>query len=322
VKLDVRCLVTGGGGFIGRELVRALLERGHGVRVVNRSPPAGCGLANLLRAEWRIADLCDEAFDWAFLLAGCSVVYHLAWTSLPASSNTAPARDLSENLLAGLRLLEAARVAGRPRIVFISSGGTVYGRARCLPIGEDHPTRPLCAYGISKLAMENYLTLYRELHGVESVVLRVANAFGPGQDPSRQQGAVAAFLRRAMAGLPLCIWGDGEVVRDYVHVSDVVAALIRAGEAALPANREDPVYNIGSGKGRSLNEVVAAIRKLGLAVEVAHEPARGFDVPANVLDYTRAADQLGWFPRASFADALEHMAREIEATVRSLRVPA
>jgi UDP-glucose 4-epimerase len=186
-------------------------------------------------------------------------------------------------------------------MVFISSGGTVYGIPQRIPVPEDHPTDPIVSYGIAKLAIEKYLHLHWALHGLEYSVLRVANPYGERQRADNAQGAVAVFLKNALAGQTVEIWGDGSVTRDYVYIEDVVDAFVKA----MQYDGEPRVFNVGSGQGRSLNEVLTTIEELlGSPVERRYLPVRKFDVPVNVLDITRAREFLTWQPRVSFHEGL------------------
>ncbi|MBX3673059.1 MAG: NAD-dependent epimerase/dehydratase family protein [Burkholderiales bacterium] len=293
----MRCLVLGGTGFIGGRLTAALRAAGSAVRVLSRSP---AGPAAVPGAHYLAADFLDAGAVRA-AVEGIEVVFHLVGTSLPAGSNADPQADVRGNLLGTLGLLEACRDAGVRRVVFVSSGGTVYGEPRTLPVAETHPTDPLCSYGITKLAIEKYLRLFHRLHGQDYRVLRLANPYGPGQRTDRRQGVVTTFLQRAMHGEPLEIWGDGAVVRDFVYIADAVDALQLAAVHEGP----DRVFNIGSGSGLSLRDVVAATGELlGRPLEVAYRPGRAWDVPANVLDIALAREKLGWEPRTGFTQGL------------------
>lgn len=302
----MRCLVLGGTGFIGGRLTAALLEAGDEVSVLSRSP---AGTAAVPGARYAAADYLDAGAVRA-ALDGIEVAFHLVGTSLPANSNADPMADVRGNLLGTLGLLEACRDAGVRRVVFVSSGGTVYGEPRALPVPESHPTEPLCSYGITKLAIEKYLKLHERLHGLDYRVLRLANPYGPGQRTDRRQGVVTTFLRRAMQGEPLEIWGDGAVVRDFVFIADAVEALQRAAAHEGP----ERVFNIGSGSGLSLRDVVAAVEELlGRRLDVAYRPGRAWDVPANVLDIALARRALGWSPRTGFRQGLEQTRRWLES---------
>lgn len=296
-------LILGGGGFIGRHVAMLLVRAGHRVVLASRKDILADLPPELARAvRWARFDM--AAADWDTLLDGIDVVHHFAWSSLPATAAADPAGDLTVNVAATLRLLEAARRRQRPpRVVFTSSGGTVYGKLDQVPVAEDHPLRPITAYGAGKAAVELYFGCYRTLHGVDCRIGRVANPFGVGQDVLRGQGAVTAFLHAAMTDRPIQIWGDGEVVRDYIHVSDAAIGLVRL--ACAPRTDGPFVFNLASGQGVSLNGIVAELeQQLGRRLVVLRSPGRAFDVPVSVLDVSRAQDVLGWSPILSFPDGI------------------
>jgi UDP-glucose 4-epimerase len=244
----------------------------------------------------RIEGEFTAAPEIARAIRGCEVVFHLVSTTLPNTSNLDPAFDVETNVIGSIRLLEHALRAGVKRVIFVSSGGTVYGIPALLPIPEEHPTFPICSYGITKLTVEKYLYLYRHLHGLDSVVLRIANPYGERQRTQGSQGAVAVFLGKALRGEPIEIWGDGSVVRDYIHISDVVRALL----AAMVYTGHHRLFNIGSGSGSSLNEVIAAIEAATNVTPIRrYLDARPFDVPKSVLSIERAVSELDWRPTVS-----------------------
>jgi UDP-glucose 4-epimerase len=301
----MRCVLLGGAGFIGSHLAQRLLDAGHDVCVFDRPgrraprdfPSAG-------RIEWLEGDFLD-ARDLARPLASGDCVFHLVSTTLPGTSNENPVHDVRTNVIGTLHLLEAALAARVAKVVFVSSGGTVYGMPRALPIAETHPTDPITAYGIGKLTVEKYLGLYGRLHALDYRVLRLSNPFGERQRVHSGQGVVAAFLHRALAGRPIEVWGDGSVVRDYLYVGDAADALTRAVGHAGP----ERVINIGSGVGRSVNDVIDAVeRATGQRVERRYLPRRTFDVPANVLDISLARSALGWAPRTDFEEGVKRTA--------------
>jgi UDP-glucose 4-epimerase len=297
-----RCLVLGGAGFIGGHIVEALQADGRRVRIFDRTPrraTAGHGIDS--DAEWCEGDFGNRG-DVVAAVEGCEIVFHLVGTTLPKTSNEDPVHDLESNLLPTVRFLDIARDRGVRKVVFASSGGTVYGTPQTVPIPETHPTRPICAYGIHKLAIEQYLYLYHSLHGLEYCVLRMANPFGERQRPDASQGAVAVFLDKALRGDEITVWGDGSIVRDYVYVGDVARAFCLAARHDEPAG----TFNIGSGQGRSVQQLLAAIEELlGRGVRRRYTEGRLFDIPTNVLDISFAARSLGWIPRVSFAEGLK-----------------
>jgi UDP-glucose 4-epimerase len=198
-------------------------------------------------------------------------------------------------------MLEKCVELGVKKVVFISSGGTVYGRPAQLPIAETGATDPECSYGITKLTIEKYLALYHHLHGLDYVVVRPSNPFGSRQNPQGIQGAIPVFLGKVAKGESIEIWGDGEVVRDYLYIDDLVDGVY----LAAMSESQDRIFNLGSGKGNSLNEIVGSIRTVtGVSVRVNYNPGRSFDVPKIWLDISRAGKQLGWAPKISLDDGM------------------
>jgi len=285
------CLVLGGAGFIGSHLVDALLRAGHRVRVFDRphldrlTDASRGGAVEMFTGDFLDPHCLEPA------VRGADAVFHLVSTTLPKTSNDNPMYDVETNVLGSLRLLELCRRHAVRRIVFASSGGTVYGVPRSVPVTEGDPTLPICSYGIHKLAIEKYLHLFQALHGLDYRVLRPPNVYGPRQRLDTAQGAVGVFLDRALRGQPIRIWGDGGVVRDYVYVEDAVQGFVKA----LAFEGEARVFNLGTGVGLSLKALVAAIeRLLGRPVPVEYLPARPVDVPVNVLDASLAGRHLDW----------------------------
>ncbi|MDQ0589037.1 NAD-dependent epimerase/dehydratase family protein [Variovorax paradoxus] len=302
-----RCLVLGGRGFIGSHLVAALLNRGFRVRCFERPhvKPIGESFLDNPNFELYEGDFTSEA-DVAEALSECDFCYHLVSTTLPKSSNSDPIFDVESNVVGTIRLLNHATKNHLQKIIFVSSGGTVYGPPVEVPISENHPTNPVCSYGITKLAIEKYFSLFHDLYNLDYAVLRLANPFGEGQRTLASQGAVAVFLGKVLRGEPIEIWGDGSVVRDYIHVSDVVDALLLS---IAPSNGSH-VFNIGSGCGHSLNEVLATIEEVARRrATMRYSEARAFDVPVNVLDISKAQYSLGWSPQISFFAGIDRFAR-------------
>jgi UDP-glucose 4-epimerase len=203
------------------------------------------------------------------------------------------AGDVQGNVVASLALFDLCRKLKVRRLVFVSSGGTVYGLPNAIPTPETAPTDPIGAYGVGKLSIEKYLAVYERLHGLDYRILRVTNPYGPFQVPIRNQGLVAAIISKALRGESNEIWGDGSVIRDYIFIDDVVDALV----AAVEDRSAGRIFNIGSGKGRTVREVLAAIEvALGTKLDVNWKQGRAADVPASVVAIERARDLMGWVP--------------------------
>jgi len=297
----VRVLIVGGAGFLGSGLAQALRARHWSPRVLDTAPRLAAAAHLLEGVPTAAFDFSRDAADPA-LFAGHDALVHLACTTNPAQSMDAIAWDAESNIAPSVRLFDAARAAGVARVVFSSSGGTVYGAPARLPVAESDATRPLSAYGVSKLAIENYLALYPDLRGVS---LRVANPYGPYQLIGTAVGVIARYVATVARREPIEVWGDGSVVRDYIAVSDVVAAFT----AALATPELVPgAYNVGNGAGESVNEIVAAVfAAAGYQVPVNYLPARPYDVPAIFLDSSRFRAGTGWAPKV-----------DLEAGVRDL----
>ena len=237
-------------------------------------------------------------------LNGSDVLYHLISTTVPQTANNDPFFDAETNLLGTVKMLQEARKAQIKRIVFTSSGGTVYGIPKEVPIRETHPTEPISAYGVSKLAIEKYLHLYEALYGMECCILRIANAYGERQPITETQGVIPAFLDKIIKDKPIKIWGDGTIVRDYIHVQDIANALAKAATYKEFMS----IFNIGSGRGYSLKELVKIVTTVtGKSMQVNYETGRAFDVPTNVLDISHAKAHLNWFPKIEISAGIKRM---------------
>ncbi len=304
----MRCVILGGSGFLGRHAGRAMAAAGYEVWSVDctQIEPAteAPWLAGQVRAEFA------TVHDWWQACGAADVVIHLASSTVPATASADPVLDVQANLVGNLRLLQGLREqsaqGARPRLLFVSSGGAVYGRPQSVPLSESHPTMPMGAYGVTKLAVEHHLRIEEATHGLAYRVLRLSNPYGEWQRPQGVQGVIAVFAHRALHGLPVEVWGDGSVVRDFVYAADV-------GQAFVAAARHDGgsrVFNIGGGTGHSVNHIIATLEQLlGRPLERKRFAARPFDPPVNVLDIQRARDELGWRPTIAFE---EGVARALE----------
>jgi UDP-glucose 4-epimerase len=310
-----RSLIIGGSGFLGSHLCEELVSTGHPVTVV--SPP-GVPLQNLatvLDQVRLIHATLDELPAIEAAWEDVDTVYHLACTTRPKSSNDDPAADIQDNLVGAVRMLDRCVQSRVRRVIFPSSGGTVYGHPRQVPIPEDHPTQPLCSYGIHKLAIEKYLQLYHHLHGLDYRVARIANAYGERQAVQGDQGLVAAVIERLIVNRPVTVWGDGTAVRDYLHARDIAAAL----RCLARVSSEDRVFNVGSGTGLTVLEVITAVeRALGRSARIEWLPARALDAGSNVLDITRITRTTGWQPRIGIGGGIARCVSFINKTTAAV----
>jgi UDP-glucose 4-epimerase len=300
----MRVLVTGGAGFIGSNLVDALLARGDEVAVLD---DLSTGKRDNVAAPARLheADVRDGARTRAIVAEERpAVVFHLAAQIDVRRSVADPAFDARTNVEGTVNVLEAARAAGVRRLVNSSTGGAIYGDADVVPTSEAAPPRPLSPYGQSKHAAEGYCELYRSLHGLSVVSLRYANVYGPRQDPHGEGGVVAIFCDRVRRGQRPTVFGDGSQTRDYLHVRDVVAANLAAAGSDVAG-----AYNIGTGTETTLLELVSAVAGLDGTADFRPEfaPARAGEVHRSALEAGRAAEVLGWRAEVPLAAGLRDL---------------
>ncbi len=299
----MRALVTGGAGFIGSNLVDALLERGDEVSVVDDlSTGRRENLADALAAGARLHEASVIDGDAMTALLGEArpeVVFHLAAQIDVRRAVEDPAYDAAVNVGGTAVVLDAARAAGTRRLLLASTGGAIYGDCDLLPTPEDAPAAPISPYGASKAAAETYLALYRRLHGLSTCALRLANVYGPRQDPLGEGGVVAIYCHAAANDKSVRVFGDGQQTRDFVYVGDVAAAFMAASQLDVPGP-----YNIGTGEE---TRVLDLVERLGL--EANFEPERPGEVKRSALDPSTARAALGWRAEMTLADGLERTMR-------------
>jgi UDP-glucose 4-epimerase len=305
MRRRMRTLVTGGAGFIGSNLVDALLERGEDVTIVDdistgRRENLESALQNggeLVEADVRDAQAMRE------LLARVQpeVVFHLAAQIDVRHSVADPARDAAINVLGTINLLEAAREAGVRRFVNTSSGGAAYGEGQTIPAPEDHPIAPEAPYGLSKVCAEQYCEIFTRMHAMSTVSLRYGNVYGPRQDPLGEAGVIAIFCGKLLEGGEPTVFGDGLQTRDYVYVGDVVASNLAAAQSEATGP-----FNIGTGEETTVLDLVEALSGLAESpFEPRHEPERPGEVRRIALDASRARAELGWEARVDLRAGLE-----------------
>jgi UDP-glucose 4-epimerase len=309
----MRALVTGGAGFIGSTLVDRLLAEGHSVEVVDDLSTGS--LANLAEAradrshdlKVHQVDIREAAVVELIGRRAPEVIFHLAAQADVRVSVVRPAFDAEVNVLGSINVLEGARIAGTRKVVFASSGGTIYGEPapEDLPVKESHPQQPLSPYGVAKRVVTDYLNVYRAIHGIEFTSLAMANIYGPRQDPHGEAGVVAIFAGLLVEGRPCTIFGDGTQTRDFVYVDDAVDAFVRAADKGSGL-----LCNIGTGVETSVNELYAALAaSAGVSEAAVMAPARPGELARSALDPGRAAIHLGWEPWTDLATGTAEVLR-------------
>jgi UDP-glucose 4-epimerase len=305
------CVVTGGAGFIGSHLVDAFLRDGWRVRVVDRR----CiGNPNLQEAS-KYCELVEGDFGDPQLmrvaLRGADALLHYASTTTPGRAQGNHVFDAETNLIGTLRLLEEAVNAGVSRCVFSSSGGTVYGPSSETPISEDNACAPICSHGIIKRAIESYIAMLGLQGRLTYTILRYANPYGPRQRPDGDQGAVAIFAGKILLGKTIELWGDGSVVRDFLYISDLVSATVKAVQRKEAVGC---VLNIGSGIGVTIRELISCLEQVtGRAAKVMAKERRTIDVPVSILGIDEAQRRLGWVPTVRLQEGLASTIPWVEA---------
>jgi UDP-glucose 4-epimerase len=313
----MKALVTGGAGFVGSHVVDRLLADGHEVAIVDNLSTGRTALVNPA-ASLHVCDIRSARLSAVFEAVRPDALVHVAAQAAVPRSVVDPLLDASVNVLGTIALLDGARRAGVRRVVYISTGGAAYGDTEVLPTPEDHPTRPTSPYGVSKVSAERYLDCWAGLTGTPALTLRLANVFGPRQDPRGEAGVVAIFSARLVHGDPCLVNGDGEQTRDYVYVGDVADAVARA----LADSAVTGVVNIATGIGTSVNELYRRLAALGgVTVPARHGPAKPGEQRHSVLDPSRAKQLLGWMPMTTLDEGLGRTFEYFRQTERENPTP-
>lgn len=295
----LKILVTGGAGFIGSHVVDALLDAGHEVVIVD---DLSTGRASNINpgARFYHMDIRDPALSGVFERERFDVVNHHAAQMDVRKSVADPLFDADVNIRGSLNILECARKSGVRKIVYISTGGAVYGEPEYLPCDEAHPVNPICPYGASKHTVEHYLYMYRILYGLAYAVLRYPNVYGPRQDPNGEAGVVAIFIGQMLAGRQPTIFGSGEQERDFVYVGDCARANLLAMEEHVQG-----IFNIGSGRGTTINQIYTLLSEItGYRRPPVYGPPRAGETFRIFLDATKARREMGWAPQVSLEEGL------------------
>lgn len=295
----MRILVTGGAGFIGSHIVDEYINAGHNVLIIDDLSTGKLKNINP-KAEFHKISICDSDVENIFKEFRPDIVNHHAAQMDVRKSVSDPIFDANTNIIGMLNILENSKKYGIKKVVFSSTGGAIYGEQERFPADEEHPTRPLSPYGVSKLAGEKYLFYYKANFGVDYCILRYANVYGPRQDPHGEAGVVAIFIQKMLKKEQPVINGDGKQTRDFVFVQDVVNANIKA----LLFDRSE-IFNIGTGKETDINFLFNELVKITKTdCKEIHGMAKHGEQRRSVIDYKKAKDLLGWAPQVSFKDGL------------------
>ena len=287
-------LILGGAGFIGSHLVDRLAGNGHCISVLDLAANPSPLIKNHFVGSHLDTSLLTRAIN------DVDLVCHLISTTVPASSNANIAFDIESNLTASIRVFEVMRELDVRKVVYLSSGGTVYGNSTVYPIPETHNLDPTSSYGIVKVAVEQYLRMYEQLYDFQPLIVRPANVYGPGQNLTKPQGVIGHFLKGALQNQPIQVWGDGTVRRDYIFVSDLVDMIARAIESDSTGT-----YNAGAGVDFSVLQIIDTIEQvLGRGLKKEFLEPRGYDIAKVRLDITEAEKAFGWTPTVDLQEGV------------------
>lgn len=300
-------IILGAAGFIGTNLVKKLAEEEQNkITLVdaNESFFEDIKKMKLQNINVVISQL-DENADYASLLAGQDVVYHLVSTTVPTTSNQQVSQELVKNVVMTSVMLEACVACDVKKIVFVSSGGTVYGKEANCPLKEDTATNPITSYGVQKVTIEKLLYLYRHMYGLDYRIIRLANPYGPYQRPNGILGAVTTFTYKALVNDKITVYGDGSVIRDFIYIDDA----IRAIDNIVNKQGTHRTYNLGCGYGTSINDVLNCVQStLDCKIDIEYKAARQVDVPINYLDISRYEEDYGKLEPISLEEGIKQTA--------------
>lgn len=296
-------LLLGAAGFIGTNLAIRFSAIGQDkITLVDRNEELFQSIRTLNLKNTKIVEKSfEDGTDFDRILQGQDVVYHLASTTVPSTSNQQIPQELEANAVVTAKLLEACVRCGVKKVVFLSSGGTVYGMESCCPLKESMAAYPISSYGIQKVTIETLLYLYQYMYGLDYRVIRLANPYGPYQRPNGVLGAVTTFTYKALRNEPITVYGDGSVVRDFIYINDAIHAMFNI------ANGESKhrTFNLGCGYGTSIRQVLKTIQEvLGKELNVIYKPGRKVDVPTNYLDISRYENTYGELHPVSLHDGI------------------
>lgn len=307
-------IILGAAGFIGKNLTRNLVgEKEVNLTLVDKCKSYFDDLSDLKKDNIQIKESnLDSSTNFDDLLKNQDIVYHLVSTVVPATSNQHITSDIETNVLFSSKLFDSCVKNKIKRVIFISSGGTVYGKEGTSPLSEDTPTHPISSYGVQKITIENLLYLYNYMYGLDYRIVRLANPYGPFQRPNGILGAVTTFTFKALKDEVITVYGDGSVIRDYIFIDDAVDAILKIANTSL----DEKIFNLGSGRGTSLMEVLNIIKKVtGKELKIEFKEGRQADVPINYLDMSRYERTFGKKQLISLEEGIQKTAAFLEGLI-------
>ena len=299
-------LILGAAGFIGTNLTTKLAEnKDDQLTLIDRRKSYFGDIEKLdySNVEMKEASL-DVDMDFS-VLKGQDIVYHLVSTNAPTTSNQHISQDIQANVLFSSALFDACVKQGVKKVVFISSGGTVYGKEAKCPLSENTPTNPISSYGVQKITIEKLLYLYNYMYGLDYRIIRLANPYGPYQRPNGVLGAVTTFTYKALKGEELQVYGDGSVVRDFIYIDDAIRGIVNI----VDGENKHHIFNLGCGYGTSIKEVIETVRRVvSIDTKVVYKEGRTVDVPVNYLDIARYEKYFGKLKPLSLEEGIKRTA--------------
>lgn len=293
----MKIIVLGGNGFIGSYIVDRLVAANHELVVYGRSVNETIKNPAVRYVQGDFSD----SVKLSEAIAGSDVIVHAISSTVPSTSNLDPIADIQQNLVSTVRLLQLMAQSDVKRLVYLSSGGTVYGKPSQLPVPETHALNPICSYGVVKVAIENYIGMYHELYGIQPIIIRASNPYGYRQSHSGVQGALSTFLYNNLHNKNITIWGDGETRRGYVYIEDLVDFCKLAIESS-----EIGTFNVDADKNHSLNELIQMIENVtGIKSNVIYKEGRAFDIKEMHLDIAKARSTFDWTPQYSVPEGIK-----------------
>jgi len=307
-----RCILTGGAGFLGMNVARGLVNSGHEVVVIDKKPLISDCTFDLQKkmrfipADFKDLDKSEDVFQKG------DILFHFAYSALPGTPLNKMGDDIKENVFESVKLFEMAIKKGIKKIIFPSSGGTVYGEVSDFPIKEGMPTNPICSYGITKLMLEKYILFLSRMYGVGYLIYRISNSYGWGQSVHSEQGLIVNALVKMLNGSQITIFGDDHMVRDYIYIDDIVNAFILGVEKDI----RDDIYNIGTGRGYSIKEIIELVSKtVGVCPKVIYSNKRLVDVEKSILDPTKIRLASGWEAKVSLEEGISKTHKWVKSAI-------